>query len=131
LDDQITKGQRYSYSVSATDEAGLQSEQSNIFHIDAVDRGLRPGVSLFEGQFIASEKVLELRWNFSGPADVRFVLMRNDGDGFSMLATLGGDLRTYKDPSLYRNEVGFEYILQVVYPDGGSSAPSNKVLIQF
>jgi fibronectin type 3 domain-containing protein len=131
LDDNITKGLRYSYALSATDEAGLESPKSNILHVDAVDRGLRPGVEQFKGNFIKSEKALQLDWIFNGDANVRFVLLRNDGDGFSMLATLGGDLRTYKDPSLYRNEVGFEYILQVVYPDGGSSASSNKVLIQF
>lgn len=131
-DQDVSAGSRYSYAVTATDDSGLESPYSNVLAIDAVDRGLRPGVGQLNGQFIKAEKALALSWTFTGPADCRFLLMRSDGNGgYSPLANLAGDAREYRDLSLYQNPDGFEYVMQVLYPDGGSSALSNKVTIMF
>lgn len=132
LDDTVEKGKRYTYAVTATDAAGLISPYSNFFHVDAVDRGNRKGIGELKAKFDKIEKAIKLEWSFDGDSDARFLLMRNDNqEGFSPLTNLAANILEYFDKSLYRNEKGFEYIIKVLYPDGGESIPSNKVIIQF
>jgi len=129
VDTNITRQQFYTYAIRAVDDAGLQSGFSNQVRIMMYDDGIRDGIGNVGGIFVEDDNAIRITWEYPVLEKCSFILYRSfNGSGLVMHASLESEERSFSDQRILRPGT-YEYALRAVYPDGGRSPLSDKIVV--
>lgn len=128
----VVRGKKYRYALAAVDDARLESDKSFAITAHVYDDGIREGQIILEGSFDESTRFFQLTWTYSEDGNTKYLVYRaKAGEPLRFYATASAEDRMFTDQAFYANEEGYEYAVKAVYPDGGESPFSNKVIVNF
>jgi len=122
--------QMYDYAIVAIDEAGLQSEVSNIVTGKRYDTGVRPTVGALQARYDSVARVVTLSWEYRDlPEDHSFVVYRSDGSTMRSHAVIERrqGLNFVEQVNVPTAEI--RYAIKVVTESGAESVLSASVTV--
>jgi uncharacterized protein len=105
LDEQVEANYTYEYTLTAKDDAGLESN-SNIHAVKSLVTGTRKGVTDFDADFVKSDEGVELTWEYNNEFGVDVFLI------FRKLSNASPDQLQWTEVASVRKEdvmVGGQY----------------------
>ncbi|MEL7002857.1 MAG: hypothetical protein AAFN93_09010 [Bacteroidota bacterium] len=129
LDDNLTRGTTYEYSIKAEDQSGLISDISYNLTLKAIDFSSKPKVAQLTPSPDAENKQIQLTWAYPVEGDYVFRLYRAiNGGPFNTLQTLPKDARQFTDSKVSADRQ-YEYAIKAVFEDGKDSGFGEVVLV--
>ena len=122
-------GESFKYAISAVDTSGLESNLSNIRHLNTYQNtlGRKP---VLKGTFNSTTKALDLSWDFETDQEGYVVIYRSTGQGLRQYASVPLSEKFYSDTALFRDTQNYIYQIKAVQNNGISSSLSNQLKVR-
>ncbi len=133
-DTNVKLGRNYAYALESIDDDGLSSGLTPPFHVNAIDRGLRPAVNDLKGTFNKKDQTLSLTWTYPGEGEYKFMILKGENsEKLAAYKAIEQGTTQFEDKEFYYKDgqQGVNYAIKVIYNDGGESTLSNLVQINF
>ena len=127
VDMNVIPGEDYQYMIISVDDAGLTSKWGKPLSAKIINQGTREQIKEFEAVFDDENKVVQLKWDYSGSEDCNFLIYRSYNDnGLRMVASANGATTVYTDRKIL-HPGSYSYGLRAVLADGRKS-PMTKIM---
>lgn len=130
-DNNIKAGKRNQYTVTAIDDAGLESDPAAVISSGKIDNELRTAVEWKEPQIDRNKNRVILSWQYD-QTEVRFfrVYKRQNNEPEVLYRSISSGENRFTDIQL-RPGTEYKYRIMAVFTNGGKSALSKEITLTF
>jgi fibronectin type 3 domain-containing protein len=121
IDDKITLGTKYLYTLVAIDKSGLESPPSPPLSIDIIKNLVKPAVKGLYTTVDRENKLIQLFWRYKEPSVQEFLIYKKKkGQTYSLFRTARVDEKQLIDIELSPNTT-YYYGIKAIFNDGSVS----------
>lgn len=129
LDDTAEPGRLNTYTITAVDEAGLESEPATPVTGSRIDTKLRAPIVWKDPVIQLEKKTVLLTWAYDAPNVSGFRIYRSDGENMPvMYKTIPADKREFAD--VVRADTHYTYQIIVLFSNGSKSILSKELAVK-
>ena len=129
-DESCEAGKTHSYTVTAVDEAGLESDPLLAVSGGKIDNGLREPIQWNEPLIHNDQKQVVLTWGYEQAGVKMFRIYKAEGENpATMYRSLTGEKREFTDAFVIGKQC--KYRILVIFENGNKSLLSEELLVKF
>jgi uncharacterized protein len=122
---------KYTYTLIAVDDSGLESEPARSVEGKKIDKGNRDQIKNLYAEANRNERFISIEWKYDNAGVDKFLVYKDyKNEGFRLYKTVAGDERKFIDRSLQINTV-YKYKIMAVYNSGARSPLSKEVEVNY
>jgi fibronectin type 3 domain-containing protein len=129
-DDNAGAGIANHYTVTAVDEAQLESDPAVPVSGVKIENSLKAPIQWKQPVMLADQKQVVLSWGYDLPGVTMFRIYRSDGENPAvMYKSVTGDKRNFTDRLAFDKE--YKYQVLAIFENGAKSRLSEALLVKF
>lgn len=130
-DSSVLPKKKYEYALQSEDDAGLQSELSQKFAVQAYENGARPEIGNFVATANKRKHTVKLSWEYAQPGLEKFYIYKSKNQGkFQICASVMPSQQEFYDSSTGAGHE-YRYKIKAIYTDGGESPVTDAIVVKY